>query len=60
MLSKLQIQIQKFGAWISSWAEACDYSPHDYVHERIDHLQRQIDEVKSQINPIACRGNDAK
>ncbi len=48
MLSNLKIRMQKFSAWMSSWAEACDYSPHDYVHERIDHLQKQIDEIKAQ------------
>jgi hypothetical protein len=48
MLSNLKAHIKKCSEWMSSWAEACDYSPHDYVHERIDHLQKQIDELKSQ------------
>lgn len=47
MINAIKQNWNKFAEWMHAWGEACDYSHFDYTNERLDHLQRQIDELKA-------------
>jgi hypothetical protein len=46
MINAIKQRWEKFSEWMRAWGEACDYSHVDYINERLNHLQKQIDELK--------------
>jgi polyhydroxyalkanoate synthesis regulator phasin len=37
-------------AAVSAWIEAMDYSSFDYTRDRIDHLEREVEQLKEELH----------
>jgi RNA processing factor Prp31 len=44
-----QGKLRRALAAVLAWAEAMDYSSFDYTRDRIDHLEREVEQLKEEL-----------
>jgi polyhydroxyalkanoate synthesis regulator phasin len=43
-------------AVVSAWIEVMDYSSFDYTRDRIDHLEREVEQLKEELRQSRDKG----
>ena len=51
-----QGKLRRALAAVLAWAEAMDYSSFDYTRDRIDHLEREVEQLKEELRQSRDKG----